>query len=145
MTPFSLFSLSELIHPMELTSIISSASLEGWGEAFYHRKSILLSWTPIMLLNLISSQNSIFVAFALVTWNFIHWKPGISDSCYTQVYWTVWWLWPKYPKACWGQGKPSIWILQTKRGEYFSFPTGKYYIPPNRHRYWKCNQLSDSP
>lgn len=88
-----------------------------------------------VLFNLTSSQTNIFVASALVTLNVIHWKAADCDSCYTQMYRMAGWLCPKSPRACWGQGKPGIGILQTRGEEYFSFPIGKYCVPPARHRY----------
>lgn len=95
-----------------------------------------------ILFNLTSSQTNIFVASAQVTLSVTHWKAADCDSCCTRMYWMAWWLCPKPPRACWEQGTPRIGILQTREEEYFSFPTGKYCVPPDRHRYQKYNQLT---
>lgn len=94
------------------------------------------------LFNLTSSQTNIFVASVLATLTLIPLKPG--NSCSTQSYW---WLWTKQPKACWGQGDQEYWILQIKGDKYFSFPTGKLCIPPERQSnipIWECSLFTDS-
>lgn len=76
------------------------------------------------LFNLTSSQTNIFVASALATLTFIPLKPG--NSCSTQSYWR---LWPKQPKACWGQGSPRILNFTNQKGQILLFPNWKIVHP----------------